>query len=196
MKKLAGILVFVLIIGAIGVFVFSQIKPFEITANSSVDTSLVQDRIVELSEWTTLKYEYSKAMVSRESLNIPLTDINFAESIKLIEYSGYLKAGSDLSRLEVSYDEVSEQLSVRVPKAQILDNVVETEKTTVEDVKGNIFSDPPTQKIFDDINAEKAALEEEKISQGFLEEADKRTEELLIPLLSSMGHDDVIIEFY
>ncbi|MBT2583355.1 DUF4230 domain-containing protein [Planococcus sp. ISL-109] len=196
MKKLVGTLVFVLIIGAIGVFAFSQIKPFGITTNSSAETSLVQDRIVELSEWTTLKYEYSKAIVSRTDKNIPLTDINFAEAIKLIEYSGYLKAGSDLSKLEVSYDEVSEQLSVRVPKAQILDNVVETEKTTIEDVKGNIFSDSPTQKVFDDINADKATLEEEKISQGFLEEADKRTEELLTPLLSSMGHDDVIIEFY
>ncbi|MFP3344656.1 DUF4230 domain-containing protein, partial [Halomonas sp. SIMBA_159] len=59
--------------------------------------------------------------------------------------SGYLKAGSDLSQMEMDYDDESEQMSVKIPKAQILDNVVETEKTTVEDVKGNTFSDYPSQ---------------------------------------------------
>ncbi|HSI66719.1 MAG TPA: DUF4230 domain-containing protein [Planococcus sp. (in: firmicutes)] len=196
MKKLAGILVFVLIIGALGVFAFTQIKPFGITTNTSSETSLIEERIVELSEWTTLKYEYSKVIVSRTNRSIPMTDINFAEAIRLIEYSGYLNAGSDLSNLEVSYNEVSEQVSMRVPKAQILDNVVETETAKVQDIKGNIFSDYPTQTIFDEINADKETLEEEKISQGFLDEADKRTEELLTALLSSMGHNDITIAFY
>ena len=37
---------------------------------------------------------------------------------------------------------------------------------------------------------------EEKISNGFLEEADKRAELLLISHYSSNGYDEVIIEFY
>ena len=123
-------------------------------------------------------------------------DFNFSEAIKLIEYSGYLKAGTDFSKVKQSYDEVSKRLLVKVPKSYILDNVVETEKTKVEDVKGNIFSDYPTQTIIDEINAHKKQLEEEKISNGFLEEADKRAELLLISHYSSNGYDEVIIEFY
>lgn len=197
MKKLvAGIVVLILVIGVAGFFMFSQMKSFGVTTSSSSESSLVQDRIVELSEWTTLKYEYSKVIVSRTNRSILMTDIKFAEAVRLIEYSGYLNAGSDLSNLEVSYDEGAEQLSIRVPRAQILDNVVETETAKVQDIKGNIFSDYPTQTIFDEINADKKILEEEKISQGFLEEADKRTEELLTTLLNSMGHNDSIIEFY
>ena len=83
-----------------------------------------------------------------------------------------------------------------MPKSYILDNVVETEKTKVEDVKGNIFSDYPTQTIIDEINAHKKQREEETISNGFLEEADKRAELLLISHYSSNGYDEVIIEFY
>lgn len=195
-RMVAGIIILIAVLGVAGFFMFSQMKSFGITTNSSSESSLVQDRIVELSEWTTLKYEYSKVIVSRTNRSIPMTDINFAEAVRLIEYSGYLNAGSDLSNLEVSYDEESEQLSIRVPRAEILDNVVETETAKVQDIKGNIFSDYPTQTIFDEINADKKALEEEKISEGFLEEADQRTEELLIALLNSMGHDDSIIEFY
>lgn len=196
MKKLAATLVLGLIIGAIGVFAFLQTNLFGLAADSSSETGLVHDRIVELSEWTTLKYEYSYAIVSREDNNIPFTDINFAEAIKLIEYSGYLKAGSDLSGLEVTTDEGSEKISLRVPKAKILDNVVETEKTTVTDVKGNIFSDYPTQKVFDEVNENKKQIEEEKIDQGLLDEADQRTEELLTDFLKAQGYSEVVIEFY
>jgi len=121
---------------------------------------------VELSEWTTLKYEYSNVIISRTDKSVSvlgITDINYAEAIKLIEYSGYLKAGTNFSELEISYDEVSEQLLVRIPKSQILDNVVETDKTKVEDVKGDIFSDYPTQIVFDEININKKNLEERRL---------------------------------
>lgn len=197
MKKLfVGVIIFLLLIQIGGYIFFTQIKPLEITSSQSSHTSLIRERVVELSELATLKYEYSKAMVNRDDKKIPLTDIRFAETIKLVEYTGYLKAGSDLSKVEVDYDEVGKQVIVRVPKAKILDNVVELENTTIEDVKGNIFFDPPTQDIIDDINDEKNKFEEEKISQGFLTEADKRTEEVLKSFLSYDEEIEIIIEFY
>ena len=195
-KPLVGVIISMLLIVIVGLVVFIQFKPFGSAASQSSHTSLIQERVVELSELTTLKYEYSKAMVRRDGKNIPLTDIRFAETIKLIEYSGYLKAGSDLSKVEAAYDEEAEQVTVRVPKAKVLDNVVELEKMKIEDMKGNIFLDPPTQQIIDDISDEKKKFEEEKISQGFLKEADKRTEEILKSFLSFNEDNEIIIEFY
>lgn len=195
-KTLVGAFISLLLIIIVGLVVFIQFKPFGITSSQSSHTSLLQERVVELSELATLKYEYSKAMVNRDDKKILLTDISFAETIKLVEYTGYLKAGSDISKVEVDHDEEGKQVTVRVPKAKILDNVVETENMKIEDVKGNIFSDPPTQKLIDDINVEKKKFEEEKISQGFLTEADKRTEEVLKAFLSSDEEYEVIVEFY
>lgn len=192
-------IVFMLIAGVIVFFMYFQIKSIESSTNKSSETSLIQDKLLELSEWTTLKYEYSNVIISRTDKSLSLlgmTDINYAESIKLIEYSGYLKAGTDFSKLTISYDEVSKQLLVKVPKAQILDNVVETDNTKVEDIKGSILSDYPTQIVFDEINMDKKQLEEEKVSQGFLEEADKRAQELLTSFLNLNGFNEVIIEFY
>lgn len=188
-----------LIAGVIVFFMYFQVKSIESSTNKSSETSLIQDKLLELSEWTTLKYEYSNVIISRTDKSLSLlgmTDINYAESIKLIEYSGYLKAGTDFSKLTISYDEVSKQLLVKVPKAQILDNVVETDNTKVEDIKGSILSDYPTQIVFDEINMDKKQLEEEKVSQGFLEEADKRAQELLTSFLNLNGFNEVIIEFY
>lgn len=202
MKKLKVMLVSILSLWFVGTAVFLILNKTEIIAiqtNKTSETALTQEKLAELSELATLKYEYSNVIISRTDRSIPVPgfpDFNFAEAIKLIEYSGYLKAGTDLSKVQESYDEVSKRVLVKVPKSYILDNVVETEKTKVEDVKGNIFSDYPAQIIFDEINAHKKQLEEEKISQGFLEKADKRAELLLISHYSSNGYEDVIIEFY
>ena len=161
--------------------------------------TLVAEKLVELSEWTTLRYEYSNVIVSRleQSVNVfGITDFNYAETIKLIEYTGYLKAGTDMSKVEITIDEESKKITVKVPKSQILDNVVETENTRVEDLVGNIFSNYPTQIVFDEINRNKILLEEKKIKDGFLDDADKRIEELLITFLLSSGFEEIVIEFY
>lgn len=200
MKKLWRKFLFILVVIVLVVGIVVVVKPevFQITTDKTSEISLIQDKIVELSEWTTLEYDYSNVIVSRTDRNLALIgipDISYAEAIKLIKYSGYLKAGTDVSKIQISYDKASKQLLVKVPKSQILDNVVETEKTTVEDVKGNIFSDYPTQTVFDEINAAKKQLEEEKISQGFLEDADERIQLLLTSLLGANGFNDVVVEF-
>ncbi|WP_214756497.1 DUF4230 domain-containing protein [Exiguobacterium sp. s157] len=200
MKKLM-ISSLILVLGTVmvGAIILFQFKPFEFTTNKSSDTALVQDRIVELSELATLKYEYSHVIVSRTNREVSLiglSDIKFAEAIKLIEYSGYLKAGTDFSNIKLSYDDKDERMLVQVPKSKILDNVAETENTKVTDIKGNIFSDYPSQTIMDEITKDKEKVEEKKVSQGFLKEADKATEKLLISFLNSNGYENVTIEFY
>ena len=202
MKKLkAAVLVLLLLTAAVvtGILVLTDLNVFDLKTNKSAEVALVQDQLVELSEWATLRYDYGNVIVSRteRTLSLPVvSDISFAETIKLIEYTGYLKAGTDLLKVEISYDKQSERYTVRVPKSRILDNVVETENVKVEDIKGSILSDYPTQTIMDEINANKKILEEEKISQGFLEEADKRVKSLLISFLKSFNYDSVAVEFY
>ncbi|WP_214770317.1 MULTISPECIES: DUF4230 domain-containing protein [unclassified Exiguobacterium] len=197
MKKLIiNMSVLLVILGVIGAGAVFYFKPSLFSTTKSSDTALVKERLVELSEWTTLKYEYSKVIVSRSSKKVPFTDMKLAEAIKLIEYDGYLKAGTDLSKLQLSYDETAKQLYVKVPNATILDNVADTDTAKVTDVKGNIFSDYQSQQIFDDINKEKRKIEEEKIEQGFLKEADERIKKLLTSFLKTNGYNDVTVEFY
>ena len=201
MKKLKSIFLIILVILLIilGISIVNKVNIAQDKINKTSEIALLKDNLVGLSEWTTLKYEYSNVIISRTEKNLSLmglTDINYAEAIKLIQYSGYLKAGTDLSRLEITYDDSSNQLLIKVAKSKVLDNVVETEKTRVEDIKGNIFSDYPTQTVFDEINAHKKQLEEKKISDGLLEEADNRIKLLLSSFLEAKGYQDVMIEFY
>lgn len=201
-KKFAVFVGILLIAFGVGIAVsqkYAKPDSISVATNKSSQVSLVQDKLVELSEWATLRYDYRNVIVSRteRSLSLPVvSDVNFSETIKLIDYTGYLKAGTDLAKVEILYNETAQQCKVRVPRARILDNVVETENMKVEDIKGSILSNYPTQTIMDEVNASKKALQEEKISQGFLEEADMRTKSLVISFLKSFGYDDVAVEFY
>ena len=196
MKRMIGRVSFVLLtLILIGVIAIVVIKPSVFSTNQQADVSLVKDRLVELTELTTLKYEYSNVIVSRNSTKVPLVEIKLAEAIKLIEYSGYLKAGTDLSNMEVSYNDTTEQLKVTVPHSTILDNVANTDDAKVTDVKGTLFSDYPSQLIFDEINKEKAKMEKAKIEQGLLTEADERIEAFLTEFLKNSGYETVAIEF-
>ena len=192
------IVVLILALVIVGALLMTNDTLFQTKTNITSEAALIQDRLVELSEWTTLRYDYSNVIISRteRTLSLGVTDINYGEAIRLIEYSGYLKAGTDLSKLQISYNEETEKMFIRVPKSKILDNVVDTDSAIVEDVKGNIFSDYPTQIIFDEINAEKKLLEEEKVRQGFLDEADIRIHSLLTSFFTTNGYNDVVIEFY
>ena len=195
-KGIIGLITFITL--AYFALILLNIVDFSIlSSNKYSETSLVQDKLIELSEWTTLRYEYSNVIVSRtdKTLTVLGNDFNFAEAIKLIEYSGYLKAGTDMSKVELRYDEENKKIYAKVPRSKILDNVVDTNSAKVEDIKGNIFSDYPTQIVFDEINANKAELEEEKISEGFLEEADRRIKQLLTSFLLANGYEEVVIEF-
>lgn len=199
MKRMIGKVSFILLmLVLIGVIAIVVIKPSIFSTNQHADVSLVKDRLVELTELTTLKYEYSNVIVSRNTTSVSLIglkEVKLAEAIKLIEYSGYLKAGTDLSKMDVSYNDTTEQLNVTVPHSTILDNVANTDDAKVTDVKGTLFSDYPSQLIFDEINKEKAKMEKAKIEQGLLTEADKRIEEFLTEFLKNSGYETVAIEF-
>ena len=197
MKKIIPILAILGIVILI-LFGINFVSNIEFNSNKTSKVSLIQDQLIELSEWTSLRYEYHNVIVSRleQSINVfGIADLNYAETIKLIEYSAYIKAGVDMSQVEITIDEETKTVTLVVPKSKILDHVEETEKTQVEDLLGNIFSDYPTQLVFDEINKNKQEVEEKKIQDGLLIEADNRMKELLTSFIKSMGYEEVNIEF-
>jgi len=198
MKIIIALLV-VALITFVAFFWFDMGEILNFNENKTSQATMVAEKLVELSEWTTLRYEYSNVIVSKleQSFSVfGITDFNYAETIKLIEYSGYLKAGTDMSKVEITIDDEANKIYVKVPRSQILDNVVETENTRVEDLIGTVLSDYPTQIVFDEINKNKKELENVKIKDGFLDEADKRIKELLTSFLMSSGFEEIVIEFY
>ena len=88
-KLFSGVigLVIIFVVLIIGGNILDSSGLISVKTNRDSETSLVQDKLVELSEWTTLRYEYSNVIVSRtdKTLTVLGNDFNFAEAIKLID---------------------------------------------------------------------------------------------------------------
>ena len=196
MKKTIITLIIGILVGLVGLFVINSSDWLNISANHESKSELVREQLSEIQELTTLKYEYSNVIISRtdKSLSVLGSDFSFAEAIKLISYSGYLKAGTDLSKLDVKVDS-DERVVVTLDQSIITDNVVEVDKTRVEDITGELFSDYPSQLIFDEINKEREKIEIDKIEAGILEEADQQAKEMITNLLRASGYQTVEVKF-
>lgn len=197
MKKIkSGIFVFLACL--LVFFILSKQGIVQVNLKTDANVYTIKSQLLELSELTTLKYEYSNVIVSRteKSMKIPgLQEFNYAESIKLIHYTGYLKAGTDLSTAVITNNSDDNSVTIKIQRSKILDNVVETENTTVEDVKGTILSEYPSQIIFDEINKHKEKIEKNQIDNGFLDKADARIIEIITAFLKTAGHEKVNIEY-
>ena len=101
-----------------------------------------------------------------------------------------------MPKVELRFDEENQKIYAKIPRSKILENADCTNSAIVEDIKGNIFSNNPTQIVFDEINAKRAELEDKKISEGFLDEVDRRIKQLLTSFFLGNGYDEVEIELY
>lgn len=160
------------------------------------DATIIFKELNEVAELAVYRYAYSNVIISKTKTEMMGIEIPLSENIKLIKYQGYLKSGTDFSKLRIHVDDTTKAVEITAEKSEILENVVRTEKTVVEDIKGQIFSGYPSQLIIDEINRDKKAMEDQAVAGGFLEESDRRLTSLLDTLVRQMGYEaaTVILE--
>ncbi|WHH60094.1 DUF4230 domain-containing protein [Petroclostridium sp. X23] len=199
MKNIIRILILVLMIMVIGIIGYTIVFEKDIMKMRTVkpySSIEISNKIAEISELATYKYEYADVIISKTRNEKFGVNLPFSETIKLIKYQGYIKVGTDFSKIQLSVDDDTKTMRVKIPKSHVIDNVVDTEQTTVEDIKGEILSEYPTQYIFDEINIAKNALKNKVLKDGLLEESDKRLILILQSFLKSYGYEKIEFDLY
>lgn len=186
-----GIIVVVLI-GLIAIF--SWRGNFKIVENRQVLSSNIEEKVSEILEISTVKYNYTDIVSFSEShqiggLNIPLTQKRF-----IIKYSGYLKGGVDLSSLQVEARE-DNTLEILMEKPKILENVIVEEKVEIFDEKSGLFNKLSFEDLYLVLIDEKIRVEEEAISRGLLIEAEDNARRLIGSIVEEMGFENISINF-
>jgi hypothetical protein len=159
------------------------------------NSTVILKELNEISDLTVYRYDYTNVIISKTKGQVMGYDLPLSESVKLIKYQGYIKSGTDFSRLQININDKTKSVRVVAAKSVIQENAIRTEKTTVEDIKGEILSDYPSQLIIEEINQDKKAVEERIIKDGFLAESDRRLAALLETVIKKNGYDTVEIEF-
>ncbi len=159
------------------------------------DATIIFKELNEVAELAVYRYEYANVIISKTKTEMMGIELPLSENVKLIKYQGYIKSGTDFSKLQIEIDDQTRLVKIKAERTVVLDNVVRTEKTVVEDIKGQIFSDYPSQLIIEEINKDKKSMEDQIIANGFLEESDYRLKVLLETVIRQSGYDQVIVQW-
>lgn len=194
MKKRFQTLVFSVFIGALlvsGIYIYVNTK---VTTSMETTTSNISESITQILQLSTLEYNYTDVVTYKEANKFRDFDIPFTQKRFMIKYTGYIKAGSDLSNIEIDTPD-ADTVHVTIDHAQITDNVINEEDLYVYDEKGSIFNNLKIADVYEVLVEEKEKTQERLLADGFLEEADEKSEELITELLKAMGFENIVIRF-
>lgn len=164
-----------------------------------ITSETLKSQINALQELVTQEYIYTNA--DRRTDNVKWLfnwTRPFSGTSLLVTYDGSIKAGVDLSEVQVVVDEEARKITITLPPSRITDNNIPQDSITVVEVKNGLFN----EVTFDDYNTfiseQKVIMENRAIERGILEkaseEARKSIEAFLAPLPGLTGKDAYLLE--
>lgn len=191
-KRLISYLVIIILILTISFF--AGIK-FATKNNvpAITSTSLTQ-QLQEIEELATLSYNYTKVGKFSNNLkfngwNIPLTQKSF-----LITYSGKLKAGIKMDKINISLK--NNLITVSIPEIEILSNEIDENSIEVYDETKNVFNPISINDYTEFAKKQKEDVAQEAIENGLLSEAATKTQKTIKRYLNAIPNisENYIIE--
>lgn len=163
----------------------------DVTASS---TSIV-DQIQKIAELSVLKHNYTAVSAFKSSkdfygFSLPLTSKSF-----LVRFEGYVKAGVDLEDVKVNVSKDNKQLTVKLKNSKILDRSVDFENAYVYDERESLFNHITIEESNEEIAKEQKKMEEKILEDGLIEQANERTEELIVSFLKNRGFEEIDVVF-
>ena len=124
--------------------------------------------------------------------NIPLTEKSF-----LLKWSGVIKAGVDLKRLNVDVNDSANKIILTIPTAKILSYETDNDSVEVIYEKDNIFNSISINDKVKFDTATKDAMKTRAIETGLLDKAQQNAEDILSRMVKSIAAvgDNYTIEF-
>jgi len=145
-----------------------------------ITSDTIMQQLNSIGELVTQEYVYRNSDIRTDCAKwIFNWDRPFSESRMIVAYDGVIKAGIDLNQMQVTVDEESKTITVKIPASDITENNIPQETITVVDVKNGLFNDI----TFDDYNGfiaeQKLSMELKAIERGLLIRADQEARTLV-----------------
>ncbi len=151
-----------------------------------ITSDLLGERLRSAQELVTVAYYYTNMgrfenHVDFYGWKVPLTTKSF-----IVSYDGVIKAGVDLSGVEVEVDEAGKSVTVTLPDSGILSHEIPEDSIEVFDESDNIFNPITIEDYTGFTRDEKAAMEQRAIDNGLLTSADEQARNAVDSLLRLM----------
>lgn len=152
-------------------------------AETKISSEIIKNQILSVKELTTLKYKYTNVGSFENQAEFYGIKLPFTQKKFIISYDGEVNAGIDLNEIQVTLNKEDKKISIQIPKAEILNHVIDENSLTIFDEKNSIFNQLEIKDFSDFRKDEMKKVEKSLEDKGFLEEADKKTKEAVEEIL-------------
>ena len=190
MKKY-GIIALIVLALISGLILFFNIRQ---SNERQIISSTIEEKVSKIVELSTVKYNYTDIVSYRNSKELSRIKVPFTEKKFIVQYSGYIKAGIDLSTIKIDIKD-EDTIHIDMDKAEILENTIVEEEVKFFDEKDGFFNKLSFEDLFGVLIGEKEKAKNQAINRGLLSEAQYNAEEILFSLLEEMKFKNVVIRF-
>lgn len=172
-------IIFLLVLGC--ALFFGGMLKMKKDMTPKMTTDLINNRLEEAKELTTLKYHYTN-MGQFENQNdfygwkVPFTTKSF-----IVSYDGTIHAGVNLEKAVVGFG--NNRIDIQIPNSTILSHEIDEESLKVFLEKDTIFNPIKIEDYNDFSKDQKKVVEEKAIKNGLLTEANEKAEKTIKELL-------------
>ena len=182
-KKRKRIFSLVAILVLVFVSYFFGMKANLLDKKVEVSSEIVKNQILSVKELTTLKYKYTNVGSYENQSEFYGMKVPFTLKKFLISYDGEVNAGINLEESQVTIDEKNKKIEIELPKAKILNHVIDEDSVNIFDEKNSIFNQLEIKDFTDFRKDEMKKIEKDLIEKGFLREADEKSKEAIVEIL-------------
>lgn len=192
MKRIKKVFIIILIISLL-VAGFFLTKKISMERRVESLSSNIKEQINNISELSTIKYNYTNIAEYKDNLQFSGINIPFSSKGYLVKYSGYIKAGIDLNQVEIEVIG-TDKAEVILPESEIMENVISEEDVYFYNEKDSAFNKLKFDDLYTLLKDEKQKTEKELIDKGLLNDADENAMITIRLMLESLGIVQVVFK--
>lgn len=181
MRKVRNLLLAILFIGIIfvgGVYYGSQENEPEISAN------LIEHQLVEAQDLVTMTYNYTNASAFENQRDFNGFPLPFTNKSFILMYDGEIDAGIDMTQVSVVVNDVTQEIVVDLPEAEIFNHEINSASVEVYDESDTIFNQIQVEDYTNFFEEQKEEVETDALERGLITEAQTKSEEAVEDIIA------------
>ena len=149
-----------------------------------ITSSLLGQRLAEIQELATQEYHYTNMGRFQNQLDFYGWKVPFTTKSFIVAYDGVIKAGVDLSQMEVTVQDKT--ITVTLPEGKILSHEIDENSLEVFDETKNIFNPIRIEDYTGFTADQRASMEERATEEGLLTAASERARTLVEQFIAAL----------
>lgn len=162
-----------------------------------ITSSLLGDQLRSVQQLVTVEYHYTNMGKFEDQKDFYGWKVPFTTKSFIVSYDGIIKAGIDMSALDIQVDEAAKTVTITMPGSGIISHEILEDSLEVFDESSNIFN-PISIEDYNGFTADqKGAMEQKARERGIFQEADGKAYtavESLLSMLPGMEEYEVSVE--